>query len=292
MKQTVMKTCTLTIIIILLTMPGFSKEPDNNSADREIEVNKGNETEEKFSLPIFLYKPTYFMPVYYTNNPYKKMYRGRTPQNPNSKKREELDVIDFKFQLSFYVPIVKNSFGTHTDIDFAYSQVSYWQLYVTYSYFRETNYEPELFVKHAFSNSFSVTTGLVHQSNGVGDIYERAWNRVYLAGTYNSSNWFVNLKVWEHIYRSDEEFNRDIMRFMGYGQLLASFRFMGNTLSMFGYNHIESRFKRGSTGLTFSRILTDNTRIYGTVFHGFGQSLIEYNHRATSAGIGISLNDW
>jgi phospholipase A1 len=277
--------------IILAAANSFSYAQSNGTDVPAAGVVSSSEKPD-FPLGIELYKPTYVLPLYYTHKPYYKMYKGRTPKEYKGKGREDLSAWDFKFQISFGVPVAKDIFGSRTDFYFAYTQMSYWQLYVTNSFFRETNYEPEFFLKHHFSSFFSMTAGAVHQSNGVGDKYERAWNRLYAEATFQNDRWRLDLRAWQHIFKSDEEFNSNIMDYMGYGQATMSVRLGNNTLSVYEYNFVESEFKKGSAGFSWSYQLSSNARVYMALFHGYGQSLIEYNHRVTSGGLGISLNDW
>jgi outer membrane phospholipase A len=91
-----------------------------------------------------------------------------------------------------------------------------------------------------------MTAGAVHQSNGVGDKYERAWNRIYAAAMFSGGNWMLSLKAWQHIFKSDEELNSNIMEYLGYGQATFSVRSGNNTLSVFD---------------TVSRLWTESYRI-------------------------------
>jgi phospholipase A1 len=43
---------------------------------------------------------------------------------------------------------------------------------------------------------------------------------------------------------------------------------------------------------TWSFPVAGKLRGYLEVFHGYGESLIDYNHRATYVGVGVSLLDW
>jgi phospholipase A1 len=43
---------------------------------------------------------------------------------------------------------------------------------------------------------------------------------------------------------------------------------------------------------TWSFPVAGNLRGYLEIFNGYGESLIDYNHRATYLGLGVSLLDW
>jgi len=88
------------------------------------------------SFLISFYKPTYFLPAYYTVSPYREIYNGTNQQN--------LKNLEFKFQFSLKVPIIHQIFGYKSILYFAYTQLSYWQAYASSPFFRESNYEPEL----------------------------------------------------------------------------------------------------------------------------------------------------
>ena len=48
----------------------------------------------------------------------------------------------------------------------------------------------------------------------------------------------------------------------------------------------------GSARFTWSFPVAGNLRGYLEAFTGYGESLIDYNHRATYLGVGVSLLDW
>ena len=49
---------------------------------------------------------------------------------------------------------------------------------------------------------------------------------------------------------------------------------------------------RGSINLDWSYPCFDRLRCFAQVFHGYGESLIDYNHFVNRIGIGIALTDW
>ena len=83
------------------------------------------------------HRPNYFLPVYYTQ---KTGDRGTY----NSIDSNELQDVEFKFQLSFKFPVAKGVLGRNSKLWFAYTQQSYWQAYNSEisAPFRDTNYEP------------------------------------------------------------------------------------------------------------------------------------------------------
>lgn len=243
---------------------------------------------------ILPYEPTYILPAYYTQDPDYTAYQNETPSN------EKLNNTELKFQFSFKVPIVKNIWHHKSNLFFAYSQLSYWQAYDSSAFFRETNYEPEMFVSNWWNKKLIdgwkwkfFDYGLVHQSNGRGGDNERSWNRTYIRGTFAKNQWMVSLQPWYIIHDSTtEDHNPDIGHYLGYGQAIIAYKYKKQTFSLSLENEAESRFARGSEILAWSFPLTAHLKGYVQAFSGFGQSLIEYNHYTNSIGLGVALNDW
>ncbi|MDO4251583.1 MAG: phospholipase A, partial [Moraxella sp.] len=50
--------------------------------------------------------------------------------------------------------------------------------------------------------------------------------------------------------------------------------------------------KKGGMQLDYVKPLSRGVSGYVQLFHGYGQSLIDYNQESTAVGIGIMLNDW
>ena len=238
-------------------------------------------------LGIVFYKPNYIMPFYYTWKPYQTVYAGQTPDN------QSIDRKDFKAQISFLVPLWHNIAQINTlDLNFAYSQLFYWQFYVSSQYFRETNYEPEVFLSWQPSSRLLTKAGVVHQSNGKGGSMERSWNRIYADFVFSGQHWIMSVKPWILIFkkRSSNVHNPDIADYLGHERLLFAYKFHYSTVSLTVRN-IERPTRTTFIGdITFP--ITKHISGYIQGFSGYGQSLIEYDHRTNAAGIGISLSNW
>jgi phospholipase A1 len=240
---------------------------------------------------IAFHKPTYILPYYYTGSPDTGAYLGTTPNG------ERLKHAEIKYQVSLKAPIWKHINNSQTSLYLAYTQLSYWQLYNRRSFFRESNYEPELFAANELNFPLYkdwrvnfVNPGLVHQSNGLGNELERSWNRLYLEIVTSTDNWMINIKPWYVI--SENGRNQDITNYLGYGRFLVAYKFCDQVISVQAHNLIEGGGRHATAELTWSFPLTPYMKGYVDVFSGYGQSLIEYNHRTNSAGVGIAFNDW
>jgi phospholipase A1 len=261
--------------------------PVDKRAEKE-DILKPNQ----FSLTF--YKPTYILPYYYTGSPYKKIYSNSTPNN------EKVDRSEFKYQLSFKVPLWQNIYNASHNLYLAYTQQSYWQVYNKTSFFRETDYEPELFLRNevdfAISENFKlnfINIGMVHQSNGFGNDLERSWNRVYLEFVSSTDNSMLSIKPWYVIQdKTMLKFNPDIRNYLGYGLITFSYKLGKHVLSLQTHNLIEGGGKRVTGEVTWSFPITPYISGYVQAFSGYGQSLIEYNHRTNSIGAGFALSNW
>lgn len=259
-------------------------------AERTALANKAASEKKVENNPysLLLYKPTYVLPFYYTQMPYQEIYQNTTPDNQTVMSSE------FKAQLSFQVPILQSKLNSKDRLAIAYTQDSFWQVYAASQYFRETNYEPEIFFRRMENNQFTWQVGLVHQSNGRGGEYERSWNRVYGEMIYSGSNWVVTLNTWALIFKhiSSDLHNSDITDYMGNGDTTIAYKLGSTTLSFMTRNNVQSRFKRGAEQFTFSFPLHGHFRGFIYAFSGYGQSLIEYDNYTNAYGVGIAFNDW
>ncbi|MDA8364496.1 MAG: phospholipase A [Gammaproteobacteria bacterium] len=243
---------------------------------------------------ISLYKPNYIIPFYYTATPDQGVYAGQTPEG------QSLKQIEFKFQFSVRVPVLSNIGGMPVTLYGAYTQLSYWQSYVRSPFFRESDYEPAIFFQYALGHPLpwgwqwqSADVGAVHQSNGRGGNLERSWNRIYVGSTLAHNAWTVRVRAWYPIRdQSLMEHNPDIAHYLGYGEFVVSYHRGRQTFSLLSRNTVISGFSRGGTQLSWSFPLVQELHGYVQFYSGYGQSLIEYNHRTEALGIGISLNDY
>ncbi len=279
-----------TALILPLALHAKTPPPLENKTDNTVLSKKIDDRQKTENNPnlVNLYRPNYLMPYYYTGSPYQTIYLGNTPNN-QAIKNEEL-----KAQISFLVPIIHHLIKEEPlALNFAYTQLMYWQVYAKSQYFRETNYEPELFFENYFNPFFSALLGVNHQSNGRGGSLERSWNRAFLQFNLSGSNWLAHIRGWALIDQAESSdlHNPDIVHFLGYENVLLAYK-IDKLKAAVEVQNIESGFKRGFVQVTLSYPALKSFSVFGQFFNGYGQSLIEYNHRTTSAGIGISLNDW
>lgn len=224
--------------------------------------------------------------------------------NINKKAIESYDWADkarhdeVEFQLSLAFPLWRGIAGDNSVLGASYTQKSFWQLSNSgqSSPFRETNYEPQLFLAWATDYDFLGWTlreaeyGVSHQSNGRSDPTSRSWNRVYARFMAQHGNWQVDLKPWYRIPESDEDDdNPDIAKYMGYYRLKVGYAWGDSVFSVESLYNWNTGYGGATTGWSYP--ISKQVRFYTQVFSGYGESLIDYNHKQTRIGVGIMLND-
>jgi phospholipase A1 len=290
----------MSIISSVQSAPDSTVPAPQNNVSNISNISNESVLEDKFQkkqeasknpLSIILYRPTYILPYYYTGSPYTRIYATPQGQPPDNQK---LMRNEFKAQLSLVVPVIPQLFhNPNMSFNLAYTQLNYWQIYASSQYFRETNYEPEVFIENHFHPNALFRMGLDHQSNGRGGQLERSWNRAISSVQVSGDNWLVGLRVWALIFQNNSSnlHNPDIAYYLGYENLLFSYKFHQARMSL-ELQNIESGLHRGNVMVTISYPVLKHLSLYAQYFNGYGQSLIEYNHRTQSAGVGITFNDW
>lgn len=203
---------------------------------------------------------------------------------------------EVKFQLSLAFPLWRGILGDNSVLAASYTQRSWWQLSNRgeSSPFRETNYEPQLFLGWATDYDFAgwtlrdVEVGVNHQSNGRSDPTSRSWNRVYARLMAQNGNFLAEVKPWYRIPDSEDD-NPDITKYMGYYQLRIGYQLGDAVLSARGQYNWNTGYGGAEVGLSYP--MTKHVRIYTQVYSGYGESLIDYNFNQTRVGVGVMLND-
>lgn len=229
-------------------------------------------------------------------NPLNQSPTGKRPQTSELKYQ-----ISLKAQMPFTWP-----WGD--TLWFAYTQQSRWQAFKSSDSrpFRESNYEPEMvFLSHRFKDVPVLPIPLVprflnlsyiHQSNGQTLPRSRSWNR--LAAQIGSEYRFTSVgeeevekriailvRPWWRVPENDaKDDNPDITRFLGHGDVEINY-WRGRDL-------YAVLLRKRAVQLDWSFPLTESANtlsLHLQYFNGYGESLIDYNHKLHSFGIGLSL---
>ena len=143
--------------------------------------------------------------------------------------------------------------------------------------------------------------GLVHQSNGQSKPLSRSWNRVYLmTGIELDNRWSLSGRLWKRIPESSgSDDNPGISDYVGRGEMTLRWNAdKDNTLSTTVRSTLSNN-NRGSVRVEWLRALgtgmfggKSNLRLHTSLFSGYGDSMIDYNHKRTVFSVGLSLVDF
>ncbi len=246
------------------------------------------------------HKRNYFMPATYVRKMNSEPYEG-TPY------AGKLDNLEAKFQLSLKAPVFRSLLTEKDAVYFGFTLQSYWQMYNSEisSPFRETNYQPEIF--YGYLNDLKVgewtnrvnIIGIEHQSNGRIQPMSRSWNRIYAHFVWENDRWVIGFRPWYRIPEDkkddpgqpDGDDNPDIYKYMGYYEFTTDYKWDSQSFSLMLRNNLTSN-GQGAVQLEWTFSLGSRFRGYAQYFHGYGESLIDYNHSIERFGIGILLTDF
>lgn len=283
-------------LLISITIFIFSciVQAEESAIDERIEQEKELHS---LSFSLIPHKPNYLLPFVFNEN---ISSYDIYPQDENGK--NEMQDLEVEFQISFKIPIVVEVADLPLSVYFGYTQMSFWQAYNTdnSSPFRETNYEPELFVAWQLDKTLLAgwefkfaSVGFTHQSNGRTEPLSRSWNRLNADFVFENGNFVVSINPWLRFSEEESEDNNpDLIDYYGHGKTTFAYKIAEHTFSVISRNNLESGFSKGSVRASWSFPLHNKVRGYLQVFSGYGNSLLEYNEYTNTIGIGIALTDW
>ncbi|WP_107964695.1 phospholipase A [Campylobacter concisus] len=231
------------------------------------------------ALGIELYKFNYLLPVAYAKN------------IPDDGRKS----VETKFQISLAKPLFYDVFGLRESLVAAYTQTSWWQITKTSAPFRETNYQPEIFLNFASPKYLeqigvkNLKFGLLHESNGRDGTNSRSWNRAYVQGDLVYGNLTISPRVWSVIGEKND--NKEILNYIGHGDVRLSYNLNDHIFSLMLRNNLHfDKTNKGAAEISYMFPIF-STGIYGYLqyFTGYGESLIDYNRHTDKVGLGFVI---
>ena len=244
------------------------------------------------------YRPVYINPVRWVNN------LNDQPQSENPAYNFP-DKLLYKnqeaaFQFSFKTKIAHRIFWGTGDIWVAYTQKAFWQVYTDKLSrpIRDVNYEPELILNFATKYKLFGFDGRMigvifnHQSNGNRVPLSRGWNRIILQAGFEKNNWKVIIRP-SYKLNSKTDGNPKIADYAGRAEAIVVYNAGQHQLStIMAHSMMVKNGGRGGIQLNWVFPIINNFKGMLQLFNGYGETLLDYNHKQTTVGLGISLMEW
>ena len=122
------------------------------------------------------------------------------------------------------------------------------------------------------------------------------WNRI-MFNVASIATWALMLRPWIRVADGDDDDNPDMEDYLGRGDLTLTHLRGRNEFSLMARHSLRDGDRsHGALQFDWGFPLTRQARMpmrgHLQVFHGYGESMIDYNHKATYIGLGISLQEW
>jgi len=213
---------------------------------------------------------------------------------------------DARFQISFkyrpfdpdsamaqYAPFLSNMY-------FAYTQTSIWDIGGNSSPFKDTSYRPSFYYKWASSGRGLMPdewkAGLEHESNGQAGVDSRSLNTGFIRPIWNidladGKRLTLQPKFYDYIEKKD---NPDIQRYRGYVDWQARYGREDGLILAGLYRQGTGGYASGQLDISYpisDKIFArTGTFLHLQLLSGYGETLLEYNRDSdTQLRIGLSV---
>ncbi|MER2539076.1 MAG: phospholipase A [Azonexus sp.] len=247
------------------------------------------------------YLPNFVLPAHFSSN----INRApSSPTHPDGGNNPNYKPAEAKLQLSLRAKVAENLLLPGADLWVAYTQRSLWQVWDSddSSPFRSTDYQPEMIYVVPVPEKWGALPfginlrmlqfGLAHQSNGQSDPLSRSWNRVYAGAGFEFGDFGVQLKTNQRLRVQNIDDNPDLVDFIGRNEISVGWAPGVSTVNMTLRSNF-SAVDRGSFQLDWTYpVFADQPlglRWYAQLFSGYGETMLDYNHKQTTVGFGLTL---
>jgi len=169
------------------------------------------------------------------------------------------------------------------ELDAAYTQRSWWDTFNerrNSQSFRESNYNPSLFIRSPVHARTSFDLGYSHESNGHVQQYTRSWDKFFVNATVEFDPLVIGLNYWDVFMTENEGIEPYFGHFAAWGKLK-----IGDLWIHAVYN---PKFQEINVTVP-TMIFNDSYWLYQHR-QGYFDSLIDYSHYAIRHGIGFALS--
>lgn len=236
--------------------------------------NSQNSQENELFWGITAHQNNYFLPIVYSS--YKGSHKDITSE----------------FSISLKKLIASDIIGLNENYYFAYTQLSWWDIYADSSPFYENNYQPEIYTQIPvdFYNFNHIRLGFLHDSNGKGELESRSWNRIYSSFELDFGKLSLTPRLWLRLPDNKDD-NPAIVKYNGIIDLTAYYKLPSGSFiqSIFSNNLRFDKENKSSFELRYLHYIGDGFYIYLSGFSGYGYELVYYKKYQNRIGIGIAF---
>jgi phospholipase A1 len=260
-----------------------------------------DEADKRGTFRVLTYQPNYLLPLNLSN---RVNLNPQSPTQPSPGVVPDYRSLEAMVQLSLRLKVAEGLVLPRGDLWFTYTHRAQWQIWSggISRPFRNTDYEPGLVYVLPVPAGLQplpggwrwrlLTADLTHQSNGQTDPLSRSWNRVGLGTGIERDSLSLQAQLWRRLREGQDDNNPDLTDHIGRGELRAAW-LPGRATASLAWRSNFQDWDRGSVQFDWTYPVSEDQpqglRWYLRLFHGYGESLLDYNFRKTSLGLGVTL---
>ena len=247
------------------------------------------------------YQPNFLLPAHYSSSINKT---PSSPTHPDGGDFPQYRKTEAELQLSLRAKVLEDVLLPGADVWLSYTQRSIWQMWngQDSAPFRSSDYQPKAMIVLPIPGKTGdlgggwrwrmLLAGIAHESNGAGLPLSRSWNYVYLGTAFTRDDVALRARFDQRLGELGVDDNPHISDYIGNTSLSATWLPGETTMQLTARTSFKSA-RRGSLKFEWTRPVLaakpDGLRWYLQLFSGYGETMLDYNHRQNSVGLGFTL---